>query len=58
MRYLALGEVAELHRRLIQVTGGASGILDFAALESAIAQPRAALGASICIRRWSRQRRR
>jgi hypothetical protein len=26
MRYLALGEVVELHRRLLEATGGASGI--------------------------------
>ena len=44
MRYLTLGEVVDLHRRLLQATGGAPGIRDFAALESAIAQPRAAFG--------------
>ena len=26
MRYLTLGEVLELHRRIIQQTGGASGV--------------------------------
>jgi hypothetical protein len=31
MRYLTLGEVVELHRRLLQATGGASGIRDFGA---------------------------
>jgi death-on-curing protein len=41
MRYLALGEVVELHRRLLEATGGASSIRDFGALESAIAQPKA-----------------
>ena len=41
MRYLALGEVVELHRRLLEATGGASGIRDFGALEPAIAQPKA-----------------
>ena len=41
MRYPALGEVVELHRRLLEATGGASGIRDFGALESAIAQPKA-----------------
>jgi len=41
MRYLALGEVVDLHRRLLEATGGASGIRDFGALESAIAQPKA-----------------
>jgi death-on-curing protein len=40
MRYLALGEVVELHRRLLEATGGAAGIRDLRALESAIAQPK------------------
>ena len=44
MRYLALGEVVELHRRLLEAAGGASGIRDFGALESAIAQPKATFG--------------
>ncbi len=41
MRYLTLAEVVELHRRLLQVTGGAPGIRDLGALEAAIAQPKA-----------------
>ena len=41
MRYLTLGEVVALHRRLIAATGGASGIRDLGGLESALAQPRA-----------------
>jgi death-on-curing protein len=40
MRYLALGEVVELHRRLLEATGGTSGIRDPGALESAITQPK------------------
>ena len=44
MRYLTLGEVVDLHRRLLQATGGASGIRDFGVLESAIAQPKATFG--------------
>ena len=40
MRYLTLGEVLELHHRIIQQTGGASGVRNLAALESAVAQPR------------------
>ena len=44
MRYLTLGEVVALHRRLISVTGGATGIRDLGALESAVAQPRATFG--------------
>jgi death-on-curing protein len=41
MRYLTLAEVVELHRRLLEVTGGAPGVRDLGALESAAAQPRA-----------------
>ncbi len=41
MRYVTLGEVVELHRRLLTVTGGASGIRDLGLLESALAQPKA-----------------
>jgi death-on-curing protein len=44
MRYLTLAEVVELHRRLLEVTGGASGIRDLGALEAAIAQPKATFG--------------
>ena len=41
MRYLTLGEVVELHRLVLAATGGAPGIRDLGALESAVAQPRA-----------------
>lgn len=41
MRYLSLAEVVDLHRRILQVTGGAMGLRDLGALESAIAQPQA-----------------
>ena len=44
MRYLTLGEVIDLHRRLLQASGGAPGIRDFGTLESAIAQPKATFG--------------
>ena len=37
MRYLSLGQVMELHRRLIEASGGAAGIRDLGALESALA---------------------
>lgn len=40
MRYLTLIEVLELHRRIIEQSGGTSGIRDISLLESAIAQPR------------------
>jgi len=43
MRYLALSEVVELHRRLLEQSGGAPGIRDLGALESALAQPKMAL---------------
>ena len=44
MRYLTLGEVVELHRRVLQAGGGAGGIRDLGALDSAIAQPKATFG--------------
>ena len=45
MRHLTLGEVVALHRAVIESAGGASGLRDLAALESAIAQPRATFDA-------------
>src|SRR5712691_11611952 len=44
MRYLTLGEVVTLHRAILEGSGGASGIRDLGALESALAQPRATFG--------------
>lgn len=44
MRYLTLGEVVVLHRRLAATSGGATSIRDLGALEAAIAQPRASFG--------------
>ncbi|HKA33186.1 MAG TPA: type II toxin-antitoxin system death-on-curing family toxin [Candidatus Binatia bacterium] len=44
MRYLTLGEVLELHRRGIEQFGGAAGILNIDALESALGQPRVTYG--------------
>jgi len=41
MRYLTLGEVVALHRRLVATSGGARGIRDLGGLEAALAQPRA-----------------
>ena len=40
MRYLSLREILELHDKIIEVSGGARGIRDMKALESAINQPR------------------
>jgi death-on-curing protein len=39
MHYLTLAEVLELHRQVIEHSGGAQGIFDLRALESALAQP-------------------
>lgn len=44
MRFLTLIEVLELHRRIIEQSGGALGIRDVGLLESAIAQPRMTFG--------------
>ena len=40
MRYLSLREILELYDKLIEISGGARGIRDIRALESAINQPR------------------
>lgn len=39
MRYLTLEQVMDLHRLVIAQTGGAAGLRDRNALESAVAQP-------------------
>lgn len=44
IRYLTLGEVVVLHRRLIEQSGGSHGLRDLGALESAVAQPRMTFG--------------
>lgn len=44
MRYLSLPETLELHRRVVERTGGARGVRDLGALESALAQPRMTFG--------------
>ncbi len=44
MRHLSLGELIELHRRLIEQSGGASGIRDLGLAESALAQPQMSFG--------------
>lgn len=46
MRYLALGEVLELHRHILTYWGGVAEVLDLRALESAVFQPRMAFGGS------------
>ncbi len=40
MRVLSLGDVLELYRRIVEETGGATGIRDLNGLQSAMAQPR------------------
>ncbi|WP_295584172.1 Fic family protein [uncultured Lamprocystis sp.] len=42
MRYLSLAEVLELHRRLLATSGGAQGVRDLGAVESAVSGPHAA----------------
>jgi death-on-curing protein len=44
MRYLTIGEIVVLHRWILDTTGGLAGVRDLAALESAVAQPRASFG--------------
>lgn len=44
IRFLTLVEVVELHRQIIEQSGGALGIRDRSALESALAQPRMTFG--------------
>ena len=44
MRYLSLPEVLEIHRRVLGQSGGAGGVRDLGALESALAQPRMTFG--------------
>jgi death on curing protein len=39
MRYLSLGEVLLLHARVLERSGGATGLRDLGALQSALAQP-------------------
>ena len=44
MRYLTVGEVLEIYRRIMQQSGGLVGIRDLGGLESAVAQPRMTFG--------------
>ena len=39
MRHLTTGELLELYRRVVLQSGGALGVRDLGALESALAQP-------------------
>jgi death-on-curing protein len=44
MRYLTLAEVLELHRRVIEQSGGADGVRELGGVESAVAQPKMMFG--------------
>ena len=44
IRYLTLVEILDIHHQVAQRSGGAEGIRDLGALESAIAQPRMTFG--------------
>ncbi len=44
MRYLTLSEVLELHRRVIEQSGGADGIRDLPGVQSAVVQPQMTFG--------------
>jgi len=40
MRFLTLGEVLALHRRILAETGGRAGVRDLGAIASALSQPK------------------
>lgn len=40
MRLLSLAEILDLHRRVIELSGGSLGVRDLGALKAAVAQPR------------------
>jgi death-on-curing protein len=44
IRYLTLEEVLELHRLILEQSGGSGGVRDLGGLESALAQPRMTFG--------------
>jgi death-on-curing protein len=44
MRYLTLGEVLALHRRILAESGGTPEVRDFAAIASAVSQPKMSIG--------------
>ena len=44
MRCLTLAEVLDLHRRVIEQSGGAYGVRDLGGVESAVAQPQMTFG--------------
>jgi death-on-curing protein len=44
IRYLTVDEVLELHRQVLQATGGGAGVRDSGALDSAVTQPQMRFG--------------
>ncbi|BAZ29390.1 hypothetical protein NIES4074_18350 [Cylindrospermum sp. NIES-4074] len=44
IRYLTLSEVIDLHRQIIEQSGGISGVRDLGLLESAVSQPKMIFG--------------
>ena len=44
MRYLTMAEVLDLHRRVIEQSGGAEGVRDLGSIESAVVQPQMTFG--------------
>jgi death-on-curing protein len=52
IRYLTLIEVLSLHRQIIEQSGGALGVRDLGALESALAQPRMTFGGEDLYPTW------
>ena len=46
-RYLTLDEVLHLHQRVVAQSGGAAGLRDPGALDSALAQPRMGFGGQL-----------
>jgi len=44
IRYLTMEEVLELHRLVLQQSGGAAGVRDMGGLDSALAQPQMSFG--------------
>ena len=44
MRYLTLAEVLDLHRRVIEQSGGGDGVRDLGGVQSAVAQPKMTFG--------------
>jgi death-on-curing protein len=44
MRFLTLGEVLALHRRILAESGGTPGVRDLGAVASAVSQPKVSVG--------------